>query len=438
MKKTLIILTVAATVGLGTTFGGISVKTEASTISSLKGEQNKINGERSDLKSDINQANEKISILQDKQADVKSELKRLDIAIGDMTTKISDKTTNIETTKAQIQELQKETKIIMERIEKRNVLLKDRARTYQENGGVVNYLDVLMGATSFSDFVDRANAVATIVQADQEILKKQEADKKELEEKQNQVEQDLASLEKMLADLKNMNQQLSAQKAEKDKILGSLKDQEAEESSYVLDMSEQEKILAAQEVAVQKSIIQAEASAKAAAEAARAAARAEAEAKAKAPTQAKPNNSSNGGSGGTTASPAPAVSGGNFTRPASGYISSGFGDRSGGFHYGVDIAKSGSVPVVAAADGQVYVSHYSSSYGNVVYILHNVNGQMYTTVYAHLQSSSVGEGATVTKGQQIGLMGNTGDSHGQHLHFELYRGLWAYHQAISPFGIVPL
>ena len=41
----------------------------------------------------------------------------------------------------------------------------DRARSYQENGGMVNYLDVLMGSTSFSDFIDRANAVATIVVA---------------------------------------------------------------------------------------------------------------------------------------------------------------------------------------------------------------------------------------------------------------------------------
>lgn len=98
-------------------------------------------------------------------------MKRLDFAIEDTTTKIDDKSKKIKDTKAEVTKLQAETKVIKERINKRNVLLKDRARSYQENGGMVNYLDVLMGSTSFSDFIDRANAVATIVQADQDIIK---------------------------------------------------------------------------------------------------------------------------------------------------------------------------------------------------------------------------------------------------------------------------
>ncbi len=73
-------------------------------------------------------------------------------------------------------------------------------------------------------------------------------------------------------------------------------------------------------------------------------------------------------------------------------------------------------------------------------IAHSINGQTYTTVYAHLSSRSVGDGAVVSKGQQIGLMGNTGDSYGQHLHFELHRGPWnaAKSNAINPAGNVPL
>ena len=137
------------------------------------------------------------------------------------------------------------------------------------------------------------------------------------------------------------------------------------------------------------------------------------------------------------------VSGGSFTRPAAGAVTSGFGYRSfngGGFHYGVDIAKAGSVPVVAAADGVVNRSYLSSSYGNTVMISHSINGQTYTTVYAHLSSRTVGNMQAVSKGQVIGYMGNTGDSHGQHLHFELHRGAWnaAKSNAINPVGIVPL
>jgi murein DD-endopeptidase MepM/ murein hydrolase activator NlpD len=112
-------------------------------------------------------------------------------------------------------------------------------------------------------------------------------------------------------------------------------------------------------------------------------------------------------------------------RPANGPVTSEFGARWGKFHYGIDIGKRGSsVPVVAAADGYVFRSYYSDSYGNVVFITHVIDGQVYTTVYAHLESRLVGEGQTVSKGQMIGYMGNTGRSFGAHLHFEIHRGPW--------------
>jgi murein DD-endopeptidase MepM/ murein hydrolase activator NlpD len=127
--------------------------------------------------------------------------------------------------------------------------------------------------------------------------------------------------------------------------------------------------------------------------------------------------------------------------PANGTFTSGFGGRSGGMHYGVDIAnRAAGVPILAAADGVVIQSYYSSSYGNVVFIAHSVNGQTYTTVSAHMETRFVGSGAVVSKGQQIGIMGNTGDSSGKHLHFELHRGQWnaSKSNAINPVGIVPM
>lgn len=442
MRRSIVTLAVTATVGFGTIFGGTSVRTEAASISSLKGEQNKIQNQRSDINSTINQKSNQITDLQNQQADVKNEITRLDKAITDSTNKINETTAKLESTKAEILELQGEMEVIKDRIEKRNILLKDRARSYQETGGMVNYIDVLMGSTSFSDFVGRANAVATIMQADQAILKEHEADKQALETKQKQVQDNLASIEKMVADLQTLKQQLNVQKADKDKLLASLKDQEHEAHEGLMDLQEQDALLAAQQTAIQQAIkLEQEAQAKAAAEAAKAAkAAAEAAKRQAASNSHSSSTSSSSSSGRVSFESAPGVSSGYWTQPAVGYLSSGFGARGSERHVGVDIANHAAVPIVAAADGVVIRSYLSSSYGNCIFVSHSINGQVYTTVYAHMSTRLVGSGAVVKKGQQIGVMGNTGDSTGQHLHFELHKGPWTQDKrfAINPVGIIPL
>ncbi|MEH7012071.1 peptidoglycan DD-metalloendopeptidase family protein [Neobacillus niacini] len=433
MNKTIVTLAVAATVGISSIFGGI---VEAASISSLKGQQNQIEKEKSEISSTINDADQKINSLKEQQSDVKEHMKRLDFAIDDTHKKISEKTAKLEETKAEIARLQEEIKVTKERIEKRNELLKDRARNYQETGGMVSYIDVLMGSKNFSDFIDRASAVATIMQADQDILQQHEADKKSLEENQAKVEQELASVQTMLADLEKMNQQLNAQRVEKDQLLASLEQQEEEIHEHKMELQEEAQLLAAQSAAIQKAIaLEQERQAAAAAEAAAAAAAAAA------------NNNNNGSSsgggnnGGGGSTPTAPVTSGAFTLPANGTFTSGFGGRWGSTHYGIDIAnRAAGVPIWAAADGVVIQSYYSSSYGNVVFIAHSVNGQTYTTVSAHMETRFVSSGAVVKKGQQIGIMGNTGDSTGKHLHFELHRGEWnnSKSNAINPVGIVPM
>lgn len=427
MKKPIITLAVSTIVGLGTVFGGVSFKTEAASISSLKDQQDKIHNQRSSVNSTINQAKQKIDSLQGQQVDVKTEMKRIDLAIGDTNTKIREKQAKVGDTKAQIAKLQSDIKVIQERIKKRNDLLKERARNYQETGGMVNYLEVLMGSQSFSDFIDRANAVSTIMEADQEILKQADADKKELETKQAQVEKELSSLQSMLKELNKMNEQLNSQRAEKNKLLGSLQAQEQQVHEDVMNMEEQNQVLASQEASIQKAIQMEQQH------------QAELAKQRQAAAQAAQSKGSSNGGGSSAPSAAPQVTSGAFMRPAVGPISSTYGPRWGEFHYGVDIANPGAnVPIVAAADGVVAVSHYSESYGNVVYITHSINGHIYTTVYAHMQVRMVSEGQVVSKGQQVGIMGSTGEATGQHLHFELYNGPWKYHSAINPMGIVPL
>ncbi|WP_379970172.1 SH3 domain-containing protein [Ectobacillus sp. sgz5001026] len=121
--------------------------------------------------------------------------------------------------------------------------------------------------------------------------------------------------------------------------------------------------------------------------------------------------------------------------PASGgIVTSDFGPRWGSMHYGVDIAAPGNIQILAAASGTVSRSYYSTSYGNVVFLTHHINGQLYTTVYAHMKNRYVSEGDTVSQGQVLGYMGSTGEATGQHLHFELHKGEWnfAKSNAINP------
>ena len=105
--------------------------------------------------------------------------------------------------------------------------------------------------------------------------------------------------------------------------------------------------------------------------------------------------------------------------PLTGPVSSGFGSRGGRLHAGVDIAVPIGTPVRAAADGTVAVAGAVSGYGNAVYIEHA--GGLFTR-YGHLSRLQVRAGQAVKRGEQIALSGNTGNSTGPHLHFEVRPG----------------
>ncbi|RHW35993.1 peptidase M23 [Neobacillus notoginsengisoli] len=136
----------------------------------------------------------------------------------------------------------------------------------------------------------------------------------------------------------------------------------------------------------------------------------------------------------------PQLKPGSFMRPAVGPVSSPYGYRWGSMHYGIDIASGGksNVPIVAAADGVVHRSYYSTSYGNVVYIKHKIGGKDYETIYAHMTNRAVAAGAQVKQGQFLGYMGTTGKSTGVHLHFEIHSPSWnaAKSAAINPALLV--
>jgi murein DD-endopeptidase MepM/ murein hydrolase activator NlpD len=114
-----------------------------------------------------------------------------------------------------------------------------------------------------------------------------------------------------------------------------------------------------------------------------------------------------------------AVGSGAFVWPAGNHFLSGNDYWSG--HLGIDIAGAEGSPVYAADSGVVTLasSGWNGGYGNVIMIDH---GNGYATVYAHLNSINVGVCQSVGAGQTIGSIGNTGNSFGAHLHFEVREG----------------
>lgn len=103
------------------------------------------------------------------------------------------------------------------------------------------------------------------------------------------------------------------------------------------------------------------------------------------------------------------------------YVGDGFMSR-GGAHDGVDLLSPGGTPIYAAADGVVVVSSENYyGYGVAVVIDHVIGGQSVQTLYAHMTygTRTVSEGQTVSAGQLIGLVGSTGYSTANHLHFEV-------------------
>ncbi len=112
---------------------------------------------------------------------------------------------------------------------------------------------------------------------------------------------------------------------------------------------------------------------------------------------------------------------GQFSHPCPGYssISSTFGYRTfdNSFHKGMDFAAPAGTPIYAADAGTVVIAGYSSSAGNWVVISH---GDGLTTKYMHMVSTPyVSAGDYVSRGQNIGAVGTTGNSSGNHLHFQV-------------------
>ncbi|NPC94296.1 peptidoglycan DD-metalloendopeptidase family protein [Bacillus sp. WMMC1349] len=389
---------------------------DALAYQDLEKKKSNVQNKQSKNREELKKKKQELSELETKETNLKSDIEKIDRQMTNTNEKLEKKKEEINKTKTSIAKLKKQIKSLKEKTKKRNEILKDRMRSIQENGGSVQYIDVLLGAKSFGDFITRAGALSKIVDADNNLLEEQKKDLQEIQNKETSLNKNLENLQKAHKDLKELMTKLDKQQKKKTKVMNQVKRDKDHAHEELGSLENEAEVLKEQEKAIK------------------------AEENYQQQVQAKSGSSSSDIEDSSLSHPSVPSSEG-FIRPASGRFTSGFGGRSLGNHYGIDIANRGSgVPIYAAAAGTVYNARYSSSYGNVVFITHHMNGQTYQTVYAHMSSLKVRSGQRVKQGQVIGTMGNTGRSYGQHLHFEIHKGLWnnSKSNAVDPADYIPL
>lgn len=262
--------------------------------------------------------------------------------------------------------------------------------------GQLNYLEVILGANSFSDFANRVELLKRIIRSDYNLILEIQKQKAAIEAKKAQLEEDKRQLDALAAEAEKTQKEIAAKKAEQQKVLDAAKSNKAAAAQMEQDLNAQ---LASVRNLIQQRL--------AAAEAARQAAQQAAE-------------SDNGGGGGSDDNYVQGT--GAMSWPCSGPITSPFGYRTHPifgttiFHAGIDIGVDYGTPIHAADSGVVVYSGWISGYGNAVIIDH---GGGVSTLYGHNQSLAVSEGQSVSKGSVIAYAGSTGNSTGPHCHFEV-------------------
>lgn len=249
VKKSLLTLGLASVIGTSSFLIPFTKTASAETLDSKKA---KIESKQSEVASSLEAKERELSKLQDKQAKIEKELKDINAKALDTSNKIEDKKAENEKTKKQIADLKKEIKETEARIEKRNDILKKRVRSLQENGGSQGYIDVLLGATSFGDFISRATAVSSIVDADKELIKQQEQDKAKLEDAEAELNVKLKKVQDDLAKLESMQKDLNKQLDQKDKLFDEAKNGQKKAASAISDLKKEASKLANEKADTEK------------------------------------------------------------------------------------------------------------------------------------------------------------------------------------------
>jgi murein DD-endopeptidase MepM/ murein hydrolase activator NlpD len=268
--------------------------------------------------------------------------------------------------------------------------------------GDLGYVNVLLSASSFSDFVERWDDIRYLIAANQKTVRERLAAERAVSSARNGLEGQRIALADALQRQQQAKYQLASLAAQREQLYGAA---EAQRRSVASEVVELEELSAAQEAQLEEMIRerQREEEARRAAE----------DAQRRRAAQL---------AGVELPPPATAGAPSYFSWPVSGPITSPFGMRANplgqGFemHPGIDIGAPMGATITAAASGRVIWAKPYGGYGNAIIIDH---GGETSSVYGHLSQFFVAEGQDVQRGQAIGAVGCTGRCTGPHLHFEV-------------------
>ena len=396
---------------------------QAATLEELQQQKDALQLETNTIQSQIEEKSNSLNTLESEKANLETKVNELQSQLDELMGRLAAQEENLAAIQSKILELQAEIEALQVVIDQRTEKLNTQARYIQTDAGVTNIASILLSSENFSDLVGKITVVSKIVTANKDIVEQQEADQQKVEDSKVAVEEEKLAAEALRQDILISKNNVVAQKTEIDiqiaQVIENYELTEAEKNGLESTRAD----LAAQTETISNDMV-AEETRIAAERAAAEQAASEAAAVAAAATAA--NNLTASAAPTTTASSSYTVNSSGFIKPASGYYSSPFGYRlspiTGGseLHRGQDIAGSGAIS--AAQSGTVVTATYHASFGYYVVINHGtINGVTVETLYAHMQPGLlVAPGQTVSQGQQIGIMGTTGDSTGVHLHFEVH------------------